>query len=179
MMREFDYPLWFSTVTDPCNYVYGKYNPRFIMVNDLPAMREAGVKYGLAVTSHSNTLWMAYDMAALSGQKNIEYFCEDFDVPMFYIIELLARRRENRHPGQLFFMNQYLTVSSEHGIFKQAPDLPALKPTTRQIMQEEDEKFKAMNVKYEPDYSMDAVIDAITEKIMAKTRKDEQRNPQS
>lgn len=47
------------------------------------------------------------------------------------------------------------------------------------MMQAEDEKFKAMHVKYEPDYSMDAVIDAITEKIMAKTRKDEQRNPQS
>lgn len=30
-----------------------------------------------------------------------------------------------------------------------------------------------MHVKYEPDYSMDAVIDAITEKIMTKTRKDE------
>ena len=40
------------------------------------------------------------------------------------------------------------------------------------MMQAEDEKFKAMHVKYEQDYNMDTVIDAITEKIMAKTCKD-------
>lgn len=74
-------------------------------------------------------------------------------------------------------MNQYLTVTSEHGVFKLAPDLSPNKSDIQQIMQTEDEKFKAMHVKYEPDYSMDIVIDAITEKIMAKTRKDEQRNP--
>lgn len=76
-------------------------------------------------------------------------------------------------------MNQYLTVTSEHGVFKLASDLSPSKPVTQQMMQTEDEKFKAMHVKYEPDYSMDAVIDAITEKIMAKTRKDEHLNPQS
>lgn len=179
MMREFDYPLWLSTVTDPCNYIYGKYSPRLMLVNDMQEMRGAGVRYGLAVTSHSNTAWMAYDIAALAKQKEIEYFDERFDIPMFYIVELLARRREHKLPGQLFYMNQYLTVTSEHGVFKLAPDLPPSKSVTQQMMQAEDEKFKAMRVKHEPDYSMDAVIDAITEKIMAKTRKDEHRNPQS
>ena len=179
MMREFDYPLWLSTVTDPCNYIYGKYSPRIMLVNDIQEMRDAGVRYGLAVTSHSNTAWMAYDIAALAKQKEIEYFDERFDIPMFYIVELLARRREHKLPGQLFYMNQYLTVASEHGVFRLAPDLSPSNPVTQQMMQAEDEKFKAMRVKYEPDYSMDAVIDAITEKIMAKTRKDEHRNPQS
>ena len=35
MMREFDYPLWLSTVTDPCNYIYSKYSPRLMLVNDM------------------------------------------------------------------------------------------------------------------------------------------------
>lgn len=179
MMREFDYPLWLSTVTDPCNYIYNKYSPRLMLVNDMQEMRAAGMRYGLVVTSHSNTAWMAYDMDALAKQKEIEYFDEQFDIPMFYIVELLARRREHKLPGQLFYMNQYLTVTSEHGVFKLAPDLSPSKPATQQMMQTEDEKFKAMHVKYEPDYSMDAVIDAITEKIMAKIRKNEQQNPQS
>ena len=113
MMCELDYPLWLSTVTDPCNYVYGKYNPRLMLVNDMPELQHFGMKYNLAVTSHSNTAWMTYDFAALAGHREIEYFNEQFDIPMFYIVELLARRRERRHPGQLFFMNQYLTVSSE------------------------------------------------------------------
>lgn len=99
MMREFDYPLWLSTVTDPCNYVYNRYNPRFVLLNDVQRLRDAGIKYGLAVTSHSNTAWMAYDMGALASQRDIEYFCEDFDVPMFFIVELLARRRQFRRPG--------------------------------------------------------------------------------
>ena len=41
-------------------------------------------------------------------------------------------------------------------------------------MKAEDEKFKEMNVKYEPDFSLDSVIDAITEKILEKT---EPKNP--
>lgn len=172
MMREFDYPLWLSTVTDPCNYVYSKYNPRLTLANDMQEMRDAGIRYGLSVTSHSNTAWMAYDMAALAGQREIEYFDERFNVSMFYIVELLARRREHRRPGQLFYMNQYLTVTSERGVFKPAPDLPQIRQTTQQEMQDEDEKFKAMGVKYEPDYGMDAVLDAIAEKIIKKTRTD-------
>lgn len=99
MMRELDYPLWLSTVTDPCNYIYSKYSPRFVLVNDMQEMRGAGMRYGLAVTSHSNTAWMAYDMAALAKQKEIEYFDEQFDISMFYIVELLARRREHKLPG--------------------------------------------------------------------------------
>ena len=35
MMVQFDYPVWLSTVTDMCNFVYGKYNPRCILKNDL------------------------------------------------------------------------------------------------------------------------------------------------
>jgi len=67
MMRQFDYPLWLSTVTDPCNYVYNKYNPRVLLKNDMPELVKAGIKYSLALTSHSNTAWMAYDMTALRG----------------------------------------------------------------------------------------------------------------
>lgn len=65
-------------------------------------------------------------------------------------------------------MNQYLTVESEFGVFKLAPELSPLRETSPEAMQAEDQTFKAMNVKYEPDHSMDATIDALTEKITAK-----------
>lgn len=169
MMTRFDYPVWLATVTDPCNYVYGKYVPRLVLRNDMPELAGKGIRYGIAVTSHSNTAWMAYDLKALSGQKDIEYFCEEFTVPMFYIIEFLARRRERKTGKQLFFMNQYLTVDSEYGVFKLASDLPQLKPDLPETMQSEDAKFKAMNVRYQPDADTNRVIDAIIEAVMEKT----------
>jgi hypothetical protein len=96
MMVQFNYPLWLSTVTDLCNYVYGKYNPRCLFKNDIKELHDIGIKYGFAITSHSNTAWMAYDFKALNNQKDIKYFNEEFTISMFYIIELLARRREYR-----------------------------------------------------------------------------------
>jgi len=170
MMREFDYPLWLSTVTDPCNYVYNRYNPRFILVNDMQPLRDTGIRYNLVITSHSNTAWMAYDIGALGRQKDIEYFCEDFSVPMFYIIELLARRREHKRAGQLFYMNQYLTVGSELGVFRLAPALEPEREIAKEIMEADNQKFKDMGVKHEPDYNMNATIDALVEKIMAKAK---------
>lgn len=167
MMRRLDYPLWLSTVTDPMNYVYGRYNPRFVLRNDSDRMRGAGDGYGLAVTSHSNTAWMAYDMKALRGQREIMQFSEEFSVPMFYIVELLARRRANRRPGQLFFMNQYLTVDSEAGVFQNAPQSAPDPSPSQKTMADEDAKFKAMNVDFSPDASVDAVLDAIAEKLQS------------
>lgn len=165
MMRRLDYPLWLSTVTDSMNYVYGRYNPRFLLRNDSGPMKAAGDGYGIAATSHSNTAWMAYDMKALRGQRDIMLFSEEFTVPMFYIVELLARRRANRRPGQLFFMNQYLTVDSERGAFRAASDGFGDPPAPQKTMAEEDAKFKSMNMDFKPDYSVDAVLDALAEKL--------------
>ena len=173
MMKQFKYPVWLATVTDLCNRVYGKYNPRLILKNDMPALSAAGIRYGLIVTSHSNTAWMAYDLGALRMQKDIEYFSEKFTIPMFYIVELLARRRERRLPGQPFFMNQYLTVDSEQGVFINMVDSNSSQQPEPEKMQSEDAIFKSMNVKYEPDFSVDAVIDSLVEKILAKTSKSE------
>jgi len=60
----------------------------------------------------------------------MKYFSEDFTVAMYYIVELLARRRRLKKPDQPFFMNQYLTVDSEDGVFLQAPPLQPVKQTT-------------------------------------------------
>jgi hypothetical protein len=35
-MHELDYSVWLSTVTDGCNYVYSKYNPRVRIRLDRP-----------------------------------------------------------------------------------------------------------------------------------------------
>lgn len=170
MMYQFDYPLWLSTVTDPCNYIYGKYNPHCIIKNDIQALKDNNINYGFVITSHSNTSWMAYDLKKLQEQKNIEYFSEEFSISMFYIIELLARRRTLKTSNQMFYMNQYLTVDSEIGVFKLAEELPSIEEPTQETMRNEDLKFKSMNVKYEPDINVDVVIDSITEKILQKTQ---------
>jgi hypothetical protein len=111
---------------------------------------------------------MAYDMAALAGQRDIEYFREEFTVPMFYIVELLARRRALRRPGQLFFMNQYLTVGSELGVFRLAEDPAPGRPTPPETMQAEDKLFRELHVEYGPDYSIDSLINAVVEKVAGK-----------
>ena len=52
--------------------------------------------------SHANTQWIAVDLPLADDNEVI--LDEQFTIDMFYIIELLARRR-NTHPGTLYFMN--------------------------------------------------------------------------
>jgi len=165
MMSSMNYPIWMSTVTDPCNYVYGRYNPRCILKNDI---EKSGITYSLAVTSHSNTCWMAYDLGILTEMDDIAYFSENFKISMFYIIEFLARRRNLKRPGQPFYMNQYLTVESEYGTFKNAASLHG-KNGPEGDMQSEGELFKSMRINHEPDVNIDAVLDVIADKFIKMT----------
>ncbi len=103
-MKALDYSLWLSTVTDPCNYVYSKYNPRIRISCDREECSKVGLSGDICFTSHSNTQWMSYDMAVLKGSDLLR-FDERFTVPMFFIIELLARRRAAKKTGDLYYMN--------------------------------------------------------------------------
>ena len=40
---------------------------------------------------------------------------------MYYIIEFLANRRNNKNPGQLHYMNMYPTINEELDVFKSIP----------------------------------------------------------
>jgi hypothetical protein len=75
------------------------------------------------------------------------HFNEDFTVAMFWIIEYLARRR-NSHPGSMYFMNQYATVESEVGVYRNKKLNLSDAAETPERMKKEDEQFKALNVNF-------------------------------
>ena len=107
-------------------------------------------------------------------RKGVVY---NIDKTVQCITNVVQKLRAQLHAGikHVFIGVGGQSIHSERNVIIR--DMQEAMPVTQQMMQTEDEKFKAMHVKYEPDYSMDAVIDAITEKIMAKTRKDEHLNP--
>lgn len=116
MMSVLDYDVYFNTVCDGCNYVYSKYNPRVSIEVDGEQFKPLGLSAKLSYTSHSNTAYVVYNMAAVPD--DLLRFDERFSIAMFYIIEFLARRRNTKKDGQLYFMNQYLTIPEEIGVFK-------------------------------------------------------------
>lgn len=155
MMKAADYPVWFNTICDPCNYVYSKYNPRISISLDI-AQADPGLGKTLCYTSHANTQWICYDMSSVSDDQLT--FNESYTVPMFYIIDFLARRRNNKKPGQVFYMNWYLTVDSERGVFCQ--DMSAKRHEyDNATMAREDAIFKSSGVRYEPDTNIDLILE--------------------
>lgn len=165
MMDTLDYSVWFNTALDGCNFVYSKYMPRMSVKMDDP---EVNMKAGLPdldVTSHSNTQWVVYDMPRLKGSDLLR-FDEKFSIPMFFIIEFLARRRNTKASGSLYFMNQYLTVATEKGVFKEVKR--AREPEDSAKMKAEDAVFRSMNLDFTADQSLDTVLETLWEKIAAK-----------
>ena len=86
---------------------------------------------------------------------------------MYFIIELQARRRRTKAPGQLYYMNMYLAPSSELGAFDEFPRPPAPAPDPK-LMQEEGALFREVCPDSAPDSDVDAVLEALWEKIAAK-----------
>ena len=166
MMEKLDYHVWFSTVTDSCNYVYSKYNPRIRIRLDRPETEKLGMKGELYFTSHSNTQWIIYDNRALSG-SDLYRFDERFSVPMFFIIEFLARRRNTKKTGSLFYMNQYMTVESELGVFRNLTDAIQQQPDKNEMVAN-DAEFKKMNLNYAADNNVDEILETLWEKISEK-----------
>ena len=164
-MSVLDYSIHFSTATDPCNYIFKKFNPRLTLdVDDEAIKAKLHLPDKISFTSHSNTCWTIYDMHALGA--DVPRFNEGFSIAMFIIIEYLARRRATRKDGQLYFMNQYLSISDEIGTFHAIDtDGSSIDPKK---MQEEDALFKSMKIDYAPDNNLDSVLDMFYQKIKEK-----------
>lgn len=139
-----DYDVWFSTVTDECNYVYSKYNPRLAVALDKQEYKKLDLPENFVFfTSNSNTQWVIYNYAKITD--DLLRFDEDFTVDMFYIIEFLARRNlDRRTQTQLYYMNWYMSIPSEYGVFKTI----TLDNVDKNMnsMEKEDKIFKAKNV---------------------------------
>ena len=151
MMDKLDYNVWFNTICDPCNYVYHKYCPRTYIALDDEQYSKLATKR-IAITSHANTQWITYNFAKATD-SNL-HFDEDFTIPMFYIIEFLARRKAEAIDGQLYFMNEYFTVEEENGIFE---SIKKTENIDQEVMKKEDAIFATKNVKHSSDNNIDLI----------------------
>ena len=164
-MDVLDYNVHFSTVTDPCNYIFKKFNPRLTLdIDDENIKTRLGLPDRISFTSHSNICWTIFNFNKLGD--DIPKFDEKFTIAMYVIIEYLARRRAQKKEGQLYFMNQYLSISDEIGSFHQIDVGP--ENIDQQKMKEEDGIFKQMKVEFAPDNNLDAVLDAFYQKVKEK-----------
>ena len=164
-MDALDYSIYFSTITDRCNYVFNKFCPRLtIDIDDENIKSKMNLPSSISFTSHSNTSWTIYDYSKYDVCP--QTYNEQFSIAMFMIIEYLARRKATKKNDQLFYMNQYLSVPSEIGVFN------VVKTSQNDIdpkkMQEEDALFKSMKIDYAPDNNIDVVLDALYAKIKHK-----------
>ena len=159
-MKALDYSLHLSTVSDRCNYVFNKFCPRLSLdVDDEDIKQRLGLPSRICFTSHSNTTYMTIDFSAYEDISKAK-LDERFTIGMFYIIELLARRRAQKADGQLYYMNQYLSIPDELDAYKIAyhakPDADDSKK-----MKDENELFKSMQIDYSPDNNLDKVLEDI------------------
>ena len=164
-MDVLDYNVHFSTVTDPCNYIFKKFNPRLTLdVDDEDVKTRLGLPDKISFTSHSNICWTIFDLNKVGD--DVPKFDEKFTIAMYVIIEYLARRRAQKKEGQLYFMNQYLSISDEIGSFHQINlDGDSI---DQQKMKEEDAMFKEMRVEFAPDNNLDVVLDTFYQKVKEK-----------
>ena len=165
MMDVLDYGVWFNTTCDPCNYVYSKFNPRVSIDLDREDVKVLGLSDKLLFTSHSNTAWICYNFSNISD--DLLKFSECFDVPMFMIIEYLARRRNTKSTDQIYFMNMYATIPEEVGVFKYSADFSKEEVNPKK-MASEDKLFKEMNINFSPDNNVDLVLESVWDKLKSK-----------
>lgn len=164
-MDVLDYSVWFNTICDPCNYVYSKFNPRVSVELDSDRISKLDLKSKKVMfTSHSNTAWIAYDLA--KAPDDLLKFHEEFNIPMFMIIEFLARRRNSRKADQLYRMNMYMTISDELGKFEL--DGSSSSPDPKE-MEKENEAFKLLHLEFSPDNNVNELLEALWSKLLEKT----------
>ena len=172
MMDILDYDVWFNTICDPCNYVYQKFNPRISISLDVEDVKNLGISKKILFTSHSNTAWICYDFS--KACDDLLKFNESFDIPMFMIIEFLARRRNTRKSDQLYRMNMYATIPEEIGIFRIDQESSS-KEVSQSKMAEEDLAFKKLEVNYAPDNNIDEILENLWSKLQTKFQTTDQK----
>ena len=182
LMDKLDINSWLSTVTDRCNYLYNKYVPRLRIPIDaeMEGWKEKLKIDEVCFCSHSNVQWMIFDIG--KGDKDELHFNDEFVIPMYWIIEYLARRR-NTHPKSMYFMNEYVTCTSEYGVFRNRSTIKNSSDETLKIAQisgseyakkmneqfrKDDEKFREMKVDHHPDNNLDVVLESTYLKLKNK-----------
>jgi hypothetical protein len=84
-------------------------------------------------------------------------FEEQFSIPVYYIVEFLARRRNNKKPGELYYMNLYPSIREELNVFTLDSTVTKHSQSEEQ-MKAENDIFKSMNVNYASDNDVNVVM---------------------
>lgn len=171
MMELLDYDSWFNTIGDKCNFLYNKFNPRLFL--DLPENNVFNTKT-LMITTNCNTQWTIFNLDKCSDSDIL--FDDRFHIPMFYIIDFLARRRQSKKENSLYFMNSYFTIYDELGLFN-VLDKPITtekyqeqKKFISERMKKEDIIFKEKKLNIIPNNNIDIILEKIYEKIKTKEK---------
>lgn len=160
LMDVLDLNTYFGTITDGCNRVYTKYNPRVRMINDKPEWQKFGFTE-IVFCSHANTQWLIFDLERCDDEEL--HFNDTFTIPMYWIIEYLARRR-NTHPNSLNLMNQYITCASELDVYRNVTS----NDDNIENIKDEDALFKSLNINYTPDNNIDMILERVAQKLNSK-----------
>ena len=163
MMRKFKQISWFSTRSDPCNYVFEKYNPKYKVEIDKP--NSENYNRMVYFTAFANTAWTIFDYSVVSDLDMVK-LNDSFRIPMFYIVEYLSRRRKY----QTAFMNAYPTVDEERWVFDPSSMfVQKLEPEKEKFGREDYEKenklFMEMKVDFEPLTNVEKIFEMICEKL--------------
>lgn len=164
VMDIFGLNNFFSTITDICNYVFQKYNPRLTITMDYDEFKVLDLP-NISFTSNANTQWIVIN--TVKADDNEMYFDEKYSVAMFYIIEFLARRRAT-HPNSLYYMNQYLTVESEKGVFVNTGVNQSDKQIQKDILEKENQIFRSSGINTNPDNNIDQILERVYETLKTK-----------
>lgn len=165
-----DVGIWFGTACDKCNYIYNKYCPRLTVNFKDSEYLKLGIAEKLLFTTNANTAWTMFNKRRMKLEDCL--FSNDYNIPMFYIIEFIASRRNNKKKGQIWYMNIYPTIEAEHKMYKYV-DGYTLDPQTydNKKMIEENKIFQAKNISSIADSNIDLVLENIYDILDAKLKK--------
>lgn len=159
LMTIFDLKSWFNTALDGCNYVLTKYNSRFSLDIDEENAPFSGKT--IHWCSNANTEWTTF---LLKDAKDEDLLLDErFGIPMYYIIEFLARRRNRKSPGELHYMNMYPGLDSELGVLSTVH--VDEKETPQEQFRKEDEIFRSLHVDNRPDMDINAIVGDVAAKL--------------
>lgn len=149
----FNLGVWLNTTTDECNYVFEKYNPRFTIKIDNESYSNR-YSNDIIWTSHANTSYVIYNLDKITYDE--VKFDDRFKVPMFYILEFLARRR-SQNKG---FMNMYPTIMAERGVFSKIKNIKVDHSAFKNFSTEEI-LFKSLELNMQPTVNVDEIFEFI------------------
>jgi hypothetical protein len=158
LMERMKIGSWFNTVTDPMNYTFKIYNPRFSIRIDEEKLKNVYDKT-LYFTSHANTSWMTWNPSVAKTEDLL--FDDRFSIPMYFIVKFLADRRSRHVKGELSYMNLYPTIEEERDVFHLVTLENLIPEPSNKVGEAELKLFGELKVDVSPTLDINVVMEDI------------------